>query len=215
MILNAKEEYFKRLGRKLSDPNEGIKSYWTTLNRLISKKKTLNIPPLLENGLFITNVQTKATLLNDFLLNSAALYRQKAFSQIFGPGATVLENVEIDRQKVVKLIRALDPSKAHGCDNISIAMIKICDSIIVEPLCMIFEKCLVTGQYPSIWKKANIIPVHKKCSRQCKNNYRPISLLPVFGKLFEKLLFDLMYNHFFSNGLLTAHQWGLVLVTQQ
>ena len=41
-------------------------------------------------------------------------------------------------------------------------MIKICDSMIVEPLCMIFEKWLVTGQYPSIWKIANIIPVHKK-----------------------------------------------------
>ena len=118
------------------------------------------------------------------------------------------KNVEIDRQKVVKLIRALDSSKAHGCDNISIAMIKICDIAIVEPLCMIFEKCLTTGQYPSIWKKAKIIPVHKKGSRQCKNNYRPISLLPVFRKLFEKLLFDSIHNHLCANGLLTAHQSG-------
>ena len=39
MILKAKEEYFKRLGRKLLDPNEGIKSYWSTLNRIINKKK--------------------------------------------------------------------------------------------------------------------------------------------------------------------------------
>ena len=96
----------------------------------------------------------------------------------------------------------------RGCYNISIAMIKICDSMIFEPLCMIVEKCLVTGQYPSTWKKANIIPVHKKSSRQCKNNYCPISLLPVFGKLFEKSLFDSMYNHFCSNDLLTAYQSG-------
>ena len=209
MILNAKEEYFKRLGRKLSDPNEGIKSYWTTLNRLINKKKILNIPPLLENGLFITNVQTKATLLNDFFVEQCCAIPTESTLPNFRPRCnTVLENVQIDRQKVVKLIRALDPSRAHGCDNISIAMIKIRDSMIVEPLYMIFEKCLVTGQYPSIWKKANIIPVHKKSSRQCKNNYRPVSLLPVFGKLFEKLLFDSMYNHFCSNGLLTAHQSG-------
>ena len=66
MILNAKEEYFHRLGRELSDPNEGMKHYWSTLNRLINKKKTMNIPPLLENGLFITNVQAKADLLNEF-----------------------------------------------------------------------------------------------------------------------------------------------------
>ena len=66
IILNAKEEYFHRLGRKLSDPNEGIKHYWSILNRLISKKKTMNIPPLLENGLFITNAQAKANLLKQF-----------------------------------------------------------------------------------------------------------------------------------------------------
>ena len=71
---------------------------------------------------------------------------------------------------MVKLIRALDPSKAHGCDNISIGMINICDFTIVEPFCMIFGKCLETGQYPSTWEKANISPVHKKSSRQCKNN---------------------------------------------
>ena len=209
MILNAKEEYFKRLGRKLSDPNEGIKSYWSTLNRLINKKKAVNIPPLLENGLFITNVHTKATLLNDFFVEQCCAIPTGSTLPNFLPRCiSVLENVEIDRQKVSKLIRALDPSKAHGCDNIFIAMIKICDSMIVEPLCMIFEKCLTTGQYPSIWKKANIIPVHKEGNRQCKNNYRPISLLPVFGKLFEKLLFDSIYNHLCANGLLTAHQSG-------
>ncbi len=57
-------------------------------------------------------------------------------------------------------------------------------------------------------KKANIIPVHKKDSRQCKNNYRPISLLSIFGKMFEKLLFDSIYYHFCDNDLLTSHQSG-------
>ena len=54
--------------------------------------------------------------------------------------------------KIQLLIRSLDLSKAHGCDNISNAMIKICNAVIVEPLCMIFEKSLATGQYPSMWK---------------------------------------------------------------
>ena len=163
----------------------------------------------MENGLFITNFQAKATLLNDFFVEQCcAIPTDSALPSFFPMSDTILENVEIDREKVVKLIPALDPSKAHGCDKMSIAMIKICDFTIVEPLCMIFEKCLEIGQYPSTWKKANIIPVHKKNSRQCKNNYRPISLLPVFGKLFEKLLFDSMYEHLCTNGLLTDHQSG-------
>ena len=96
----------------------------------------------------------------------------------------MLENIAVDRDKVLKLIRNLNTNKAHGYDDISASMIKICDCSIVEPLCLIFEKCLDTGKYPSIWKKANIVPVHKKGSRQSKKNYRPISLLPIFGKNF-------------------------------
>ena len=111
---------------------------------------------------------------------------------------------------MLQLIRSLDSCKAHGCDNISIAMIKICNAAIVEPLCMIFEKSLAIGQYPSMWKRANIISVHKNGNRQSKNNYLPISLLPIFGKLFEKLLFDSMHNHLCTNGLISAQQSGFL-----
>ena len=61
------------------------------------------------------------------------------------------------------------------------------ESSVWNPLSCIFERCLETGIYPSQWKKANIIPAHKKDCKQNKKNYRPISLLPIFGKLFEKL----------------------------
>ena len=119
-----------------------------------------------------------------------------------------LVGLPITREVVIQLIRSLDSKKAHGCDEISIAMIKICDISIVEPLCLIFEECLKTGTYPSLWKKANVVPIHKKDSRSCKTNYRPISLLPVFGKLFEKIIFDSIYGHLQKNSLLTPHQSG-------
>ena len=109
---------------------------------------------------------------------------------------------------MLQLIQSRNSSKAQGRDNISFAMIKICVAAIVEPLCMIFEKSLAIGQYPSMGKRENIISVHKKGNRQCANNYRPISLLPIFGKLFEKLLFDSMYNHLGTNGLISAQQSG-------
>ncbi len=209
MIIHEKESYYLHLGRKLSDPNQGIKTYWATLNRLINKKKVSNIPPLLENGLFVTNVQTKANILNDYFVKQCCMIATGSSLPNFRPRCnSVLENMNIDREKVLQLIRALDSKKASGCDNISVFMIKICDSSIVEPLCLIFEKCLETGIYPSVWKKANIIPVHKKESRQNKKNYRPISLLPIFGKVFEKILFDGIYGHLNENGLITSRQSG-------
>ena len=71
---------------------------------------------------------------------------------------------------------------ANGWDNISISMIKICDAGVVEPLCLIHKQCLRTGTFPEMWKKGNILPIHKKESRQLKKNYMSISLLPIFGK---------------------------------
>ena len=57
IILDAKEKYCLKLGRNLSDPSNGIKTYWTTLNKLMNKKSIAGIPPILENGIIITNVQ--------------------------------------------------------------------------------------------------------------------------------------------------------------
>ena len=55
---------------------------------------------------------------------------------------------------------------------------------------------------------ASTIPIHKKESRQSKKSYRPISLLPIFGKIFEKLLFDDIYEHLNTNRLPSENQSG-------
>ena len=82
-------------------------------------------------------------------------------------------------------------------------MIRICDSSVVEPLCLGFEKSSVTGAYPSAWKKANVVPIHKKDGRQNTTDYRPISLLPTFGNIFEKVMFDKINQHLSVNEFLT------------
>ena len=87
-------------------------------------------------------------------------------------------------------------------------MIKICDHSIIRPLYLIYERCIESGQYPQAWKRANVLPIHKKESRQLKKNYRPISILPICGKIFEKLVFDVMYEFLNKNNLLTPKQSG-------
>ena len=57
-------------------------------------------------------------------------------------------------------------------------------------------------------EKANIVPAHKKNSRQIMKNYRPISLLPICGKIFEKIIFDEIYEHLTANKLLSDKQSG-------
>ena len=75
-------------------------------------------------------------------------------------------------------------NKAHGWDGIAIRMIKICDETIALPLKIIFDTALKSGSYPDKWKRANVVPVHKKESKNILKNYIPISLLPVRGNIF-------------------------------
>ena len=72
LVTNAKETYYSNLGRKLSDPTQGVKAYWEVLNRLVNKNKVMNIPPLFENGLLVTNLEQKATILNDYFVQQCS-----------------------------------------------------------------------------------------------------------------------------------------------
>ena len=87
-------------------------------------------------------------------------------------------------------------------------MIKLSDASLVTPLKIIFTNCLRHGIFPDIWKCANVVPVHKKNEKNLKNNYRPISLLPIFGKMLKKLVYDSLYSHLVSFDLLNPNQSG-------
>ena len=56
------------------------------------------------------------------------------------------------------------------------------------------------------WKKANAVPVHEKGGKQILKKYRPISLLPIAGKIFERLLYDRMFQFFIENNLISKNQ---------
>ena len=87
-------------------------------------------------------------------------------------------------------------------------MIKICDSALVKPFSIIFNNSLKTGTFPYMWKKSNVIPVHKKIDKQLVNNYRSVSLLPTFGKIFERIIFENICRYLDEHNLLNSNQSG-------
>ena len=94
----------------------------------------------------------------------------------------------------------------HGCDNISIRLIKICNQSVIKPLSIICQNCLNIGTFPDISKKSNIVAIHKKGDKQVVNNYKPVSLLPVCGKILERLVFNSVFDFLDNNSLLSANQ---------
>ena len=103
-----------------------------------------------------------------------------------------LSSIHFEDQDILKIIRSLNYNKAHGYDDISIRLLKICDSSIERPPSIIFKNCLQTGTFPNNEKKSNVVPIHKKGDKQLLQNYRPVSLLPVCSKIFERIVFNPM-----------------------
>ena len=99
-------------------------------------------------------------------------------------------------------------NKAHGHDEISIRMLKLCESAINELVYLIFKNCLSSNTFPDVWKKANVIPVYKKGDKQVLKNYRALSPLLICGKTFEKLIFNALYAFFGDHILLNPCQSG-------
>ena len=87
-------------------------------------------------------------------------------------------------------------------------MIKICDKAIVEPLSIIYENCIDTLIFPDSWKKSNIVPVHKKGDKQLLKNYRLAASLPILGNVFEKILFNNIFEYLQEKNLLCENQSG-------
>ena len=106
------------------------------------------------------------------------------------------------------IIKSLNVNKAHGPENISGRMIELCGDKITLPLSAIFVNIINTVIFPTLWKSGNVTPIHEKDSKRVINNYRPISLLPLFAKIFENIIFLKMYNHFTSNNIITKNQSG-------
>ena len=80
--------------------------------------------------------------------------------------------------------------------------------VLVVPLTYIVNFSIVSGKYPTEWKIAKIVPLHKKGDRKSMKNYRPIALLSVSGMVLERIV-DLQIEEYFEkNKLLGAFQFG-------
>ena len=143
----------------------------------IKKKK----PTILINSLLL-NVHPSIMILK-FLTRLFFFITEARFSSITCEGEDIL-----------KIIRNLDMSKVHGFDDVSIRMVKLCGDSLLEPISIIFWNYINSGIFPDSWKKSNIVPIQKKNDKQLINNYRPVSLLPIYSKMFERIIFNSIFQ---------------------
>ncbi len=114
----------------------------------------------------------------------------------------------VEEEEMCHLINCLDCKKSSGVDNISASFIKLCCPILVEPITGIFNRSFIDCKMPSLWKNANIFPIQKSKDNDSISNYRPISVLRILSKLFERVISDQLTDHMTRHDLLSTYQAG-------
>ena len=105
------------------------------------------------------------------------------------PPSVQLKN-EFTAEDVRQALIALNPNKAMGCDQIHPLILKLCASPLSTPLYNIFRTSLNSAILPDEWKVHKICPIPKKKNPCSVENFRPISLLCIVGKVLERLVYD-------------------------
>ena len=94
----------------------------------------------------------------------------------------------VNKHDILKEIRCLDPKKSPGPDGIGAKLIKLAPECFANILTKIFNKSIQEAEYPDLLKIAKVTAIYKKGKHILPGNYRPISLLSSFNKIFEKIL---------------------------
>ena len=115
---------------------------------------------------------------------------------------------QTNQDELIKVAKALKSSSSQGFDNFSMQIVKTTKHIIAAPLVHICNQSFLTGNVPDNMKIAKILPIHKSGNKKIINNYRPISILPAFSKLLEKLVCNRLVHFLETHNLLFKHQYG-------
>ena len=117
-------------------------------------------------------------------------------------------DISLCHRKVRKLLSSINANKANGPDAIHGKILRFCAVSLAYPLSLLFNISYNSGSIPREWKLANVVPIHKKGSKENIENYRPISLTCLVMKTFERILKDKILEH--TSHLLDERQHGFL-----
>ena len=119
-----------------------------------------------------------------------------------------VEQCRVHYEQVYKLCKEIKVAKSSGYSHLSSRVLKDAFLVLSSQLTFIYNMSLASATFPDDWKSATVIPLHKGGPTDVVGNYRPISLLPLPGKLLEKVVHLTISRHLEDNNLLTENQGG-------
>ena len=194
-----------------------MRKTWKTINNDIGHaQKQSQIDQFKGNsGTIITDPNKISNKFNYFFVNIGP----KLASKIQNTGKQYYEYLNdsnkrsifrkpIVEDEILKIISKFDKNKSPGHDGIGNLIVKRVANELTKPLAAIFNLSLSTGKVPNQLKIAKVIPIYKKDDDELFSNYRPVSVLPCFSKILERLIFDRCIEFIDKNNILNDKQYG-------
>lgn len=215
VLFKAEKDYYATQFQKFT---KDIKNTWKTLKFALNKNRCQkNIPGIMKfKNCFVQGDINIASKFNDFFINIAKELtnnlnqpNDKTFeSYLRSPINSTFHFRHVTCKEISDIIQKLNNKNSTGYDNISLNFIKSVSNPIIYPMSLMINQSLFSGIFPDKLKIAKVLPIHKKDAIDICNNYRPISLLPNFSKIFEKIVFNQTLEYFTSNNLFFPSQHG-------
>ena len=216
LIKLAKASYYVN---KFQDCGNNSKKTWKLINEIRGKSKTITKADFVIDGSRVMCRRVIACKFNEYFASLAYNLNQEILANC---GLPIAETVSFEEylSKSVKnsiFLRDTDPEeiieiindfKTGKASDIPICVLKRSAKLISVPLSRLYNNCMHKGEFPNAFKTGKITPVFKKGNKECIENYRPVSILPVFGKVFEKIIYKRLYSFLSSNGVLHDQQFG-------
>ena len=194
-----------------------IKRTWQLLHEALNKKPMHSKyeDAFLIGNIEVTNKKEIANGFNSFFANigtttsNAVPQSTNAFSDYLTDNCqTNFFMNPTDEHEIINVTKNLKSSTSEEFDNISMKVIKTTVHEVAVLLAHVFNQSFLTGTVPDNTKIAKIVPIFKSGNKKILNNYRPISILPAFSKLLEKLVCNRLVNFLETHDLLHKHQYG-------
>ena len=210
----AKKKYFEH---KFNSVKSDIKKTWKLINNILNskRKKQVSIKKIVENGAIHSDPISICNSFNNFFVdvgrNIAESVKSnpndhlKFLSDVNIPNSFFFQPVS--PREIFHTINSLK-NKSSSIDEFSTKILKSISHIINHPLSDIINSSFSSQCFPNSLKLARVIPIFKDGDKSKVNNYRPISILPILSKIFEKVAYKQLYTYLENNSILNPNQFG-------
>lgn len=186
------------------------KAGWKIINDAKSNLPKETILKIKTESATITDPQQIANAFNDYFIDQTS-NRNDSHNQNPSTNNNLLNSMFLAPtvpEDIIKIIRLLKNKNSVGYDEIHTKAIKQVAEIIAPHLSFLINMCIHKGQYPDKLKSVVVKPLFKKDDRCSMKFYRPIALVTIFSKIFEKVIYNALESHLNKYNILTDEQMG-------